>query len=280
MSASTTEPCRSEFEFPYSDAQFLTIIKLVNRFTGINLSEEKKPLTYSRFSKIIRRRGLASFDEYIALVEKGDEQVQLEFVNSITTNFTSFFREDHHFDFLRDYLKNRKSSRPVRIWSAGCSSGEEPYSIVMAAVEALGEAGLNQISLLATDLDRDILTKAERGVYSEDRIRNLSASRCRQFFQRGTKDNQGLVRIKPALRKVIEFRQLNFMDNWSHPVPFDLIFCRNVMIYFDRDTQNTLVRKFAKCQTPGGRLIIGHSENMSSDIRDYRLVGKTIYERL
>lgn len=274
------EPCESEFEFPYSDAQFRTIVKLVNRFTGIFLSNEKKPLTYSRFSKIIRRRGLTSFEDYIALVEQGDEAVQLEFVNSITTNFTSFFREDHHFDFLRDYLKSREMSKPVRIWSAGCSSGEEPYSIVMTAIEALGASALSKVSLLATDLDRDILEKAERGVYTDDRIRNLSPERCREFFERGTRSNRGLVRIKPALRKVIEFRQLNFMDNWSHTQPFDLIFCRNVMIYFDRDTQNTLIRKFANCQKPGGRLIIGHSENMSSDIQAYRLTGKTIYERL
>ena len=264
-------------EFKYSDKEFKAIVKLVNKLTGIYLNDDKKPLTYSRFSKIIRRRRLSGFSDYIALVERGGDEIESEFINSITTNFTSFFREDHHFAFLSQYLKSRTEKTPLKIWSAGCSTGEEPYTIAMTILECRGLP--YEISIVATDLDRDVLAKAAAGVYAEDRISGLSPDRKSNFFLKGKGSNIGKVMVKPQLKRLIEFKQLNFMDEWSMSSRFDLIFCRNVMIYFDRITQNRLISKFARAQDKGGRLIIGHSENVGADNPEYRLIGKTIYER-
>lgn len=279
MNMTSSNPSE-EFQYSYSDKEFSRIIELVNQWTGIHLSLEKKPLTYSRYSKIIRRRRLKGFADYIALVEKGDDEVTREFINSITTNFTSFYREDHHFTFLQNHLFSAANKHPVKIWSAGCSTGEEPYTIAMTIKEAQIRNGDIEAHLLATDLDRDVLARAEAGVYTADRIEGLSKERRKNFFLKGRGKKLGSVRVKPELRNLIDFAQLNLMDSWSLPHNMDIIFCRNVMIYFSKATQKTLIDKFAKVQSVGSKLVIGHSENIGIENSQYKLIGKTIYERV
>ena len=269
-----------DFQYSYSDKEFSRIIELVNQWTGIHLSREKKPLTYSRYSKIIRRRQLHGFADYIALVEEGDDEVTREFINSITTNFTSFYREDHHFTFLQNYLLSSTNKRPVKIWSAGCSTGEEPYTIAMTIKEAQRRDRSVDACLLATDLDRDVLARAEAGVYAADRIEGLTKERKTDFFLKGCGNKLGMVRVKPEVRNLIDFAQLNLMDSWSLPHNMDIIFCRNVMIYFNKATQKMLIDKFAKVQSVGSKLVIGHSENIGIENSQYKLIGKTIYERV
>lgn len=270
-----------DHEFSFGPADFERVRKLIYQRAGISLHDGKRAMVYSRLSRRLRETGHRSFKDYLQWLEGASgpagEQEWQQFVNSLTTNLTSFFREEHHFHALAEALKGFKG-KPPRIWCAASSTGEEPYSIAMVLAEVLGEhCGAR---LVASDIDTKVLSTARRGVYAAD-ARGLTPERLKRHFLRGTGANAGFIRIKPELAKMVDFRPFNLMTpNWSMGEPFDMVFCRNVMIYFDHDTQRTVLRRIHDVMRPGGLLFVGHSENFT-DARDWFVLrGKTIYQRV
>jgi chemotaxis protein methyltransferase CheR len=270
-------------EFEFSNEDFEALRTLVKEVTGIALSDQKRELVYGRLARRLRALNLRTFREYReVLAANGDEVVQ--FCNAITTNLTAFFREPHHFDHLRDEVLKPLAARPpasrrFRIWSAACSTGEEPYTIAMTVLEAMGDTRGWDLRILATDLDSDVLGKASRGVYVEDRLRSLSTERKRRFLAPAPGAREPSFAVTPNLRQLITFKQLNLMHPFPMRGPFDVIVCRNVLIYFDKDTQRDLVARMARLQRPGDLLYLGHSESLFKVSNDYTLVGRTIYRR-
>jgi chemotaxis protein methyltransferase CheR len=268
-------------EFTMTGADFERIRALIHQRAGISLHAGKQAMVYSRLSRRLRETGHRSFADYLqALDRPGSDAEWQEFVNCLTTNLTAFFREEHHFDALREDLRARAAGgRALRIWCNAASTGEEPYSIAMTVVETLGVAA--PVKLLCTDIDTKVLATAERGIYAAD-ARGLSPERLKRHFLRGTGANAGYIRVRPELARLVEFRPFNLMGSaWGTlGEPFDLVFCRNVMIYFDAPTQRRVLENIHRALKPGGLLYVGHSENFT-DSRDlFRLRGKTIYERL
>ncbi|HXZ58772.1 MAG TPA: protein-glutamate O-methyltransferase CheR [Steroidobacteraceae bacterium] len=268
----------------FGEEDFAALRELVKRHTGIHLSEQKREMVYGRLSRRLRALGLESFRAYRELLERGDGEELVQFCNAITTNLTAFFREAHHFQYLREQLlgaraADARSSRRLRLWSAGCSSGEEPYSLAMTIHEALADARRWDIKVLATDLDTEVLGRGERGVYEEERVRGLSAARLERFFRREGSGAGASYSVTRELRGLITFRELNLMHALPMKGPFDAIFCRNVVIYFDKDTQRELFARMARLQRPGDLLFLGHSESLYRVCDEYTLVGKTIYRR-
>jgi chemotaxis protein methyltransferase CheR len=271
-------------EFDLCDADFNALRALVHRTTGISLAETKRNLVYSRLSRRLRALGLDSFGEYREILESDPDGVEMvEFTNAITTNLTSFFRESHHFDYLRQHCLARLTrgtpGQRLRIWSAGCSTGEEPYSIAMTVCETLGEPVRADLRILATDLDSAVLARASRGSYSADHVKDLSSERVSRFFEETPGDGKRQFTVKPAAAQLITFKQLNLMHELPMRGPLDVIFCRNVVIYFDKDTQRRLFQRFAGLQRPGDLLFIGHSESLYKVSEAYSLIGRTIYKR-
>jgi chemotaxis protein methyltransferase CheR len=271
----------AETEFAFGPADFERVRTLIYERAGISLNPGKQAMVYSRLSRRLRELGHRSFGSYLQSLENttGDsaEQEWQEFVNCLTTNLTSFFREEHHFHALAQELQLRRG-QPVRIWCNAASTGQEPYSLAMTALEALGSQP--GVTILCSDIDTNVLVTADRGVYSAD-SRGLTSERLHRHFLRGTGGNAGFIRVKPELRKLVEFRALNLMDNrWSLGDPFDLVFCRNVMIYFDAPTQRRVLERMHAVMKPKGLLFAGHSENFTEAKDLYRLRGKTIYERI
>jgi len=266
-------------EFTFSNGDFQRVQKLIYQRAGISLHDGKRAMVYSRLSRRLRETGDRSFADYLNGLERaggaaGESEWQ-EFINCLTTNLTSFFREEHHFHALADALKPM-AGRPIRMWCNAASTGEEPYSIAMTLLEG-GCAGAR---LLATDIDTKVLATAQRGVYAAD-SRGLSTQRLQKHMMRGTGANAGFMRVKPELQKMIEFRTFNLMaTQWSLGEPFDMVFCRNVMIYFDHETQRKVLEHIHAVMKPGSLLFVGHSENFT-DSRDlFVLQGKTIYKRV
>jgi len=270
-----------DHEFSFSRADFDRVRQLIYQHAGISLHDGKHAMVYSRLSRRLRDTGHRSFAEYLQWLEQASgpqgEQEWQEFVNCLTTNLTSFFREEHHFHCLADDLK-AVNTKPVRIWCCAASTGEEPYSIAMTCAESLGTGA--QVQIVASDIDTNVLNTARRGVYSAD-ARGLSPARLKNFFMRGTGANDGRIRVKPELARCIEFRTLNLMHTqWSLGDPFHMVFCRNVMIYFDAPTQRKVLERIHKVMRPHGLLFVGHSENFTESKDLFRLRGKTIYERV
>lgn len=267
-----------DLEFVWTDADFSRVQALIYQRAGISLHDGKHAMVYSRLSRRLRETGHASFKEYLGSLEAQDAPEWQEFVNALTTNLTSFFRESHHFDILLAHLKSSHVKRPWRIWCSAASTGEEPYSIAMTAVEAIGEKA--EFSLTASDIDSKVLSAASKGVYKVENLKGLSEERLVRFFLRGRGKNVGLARVKPLLQTRIHFVNVNLTrDDWPFREPFDLVFCRNVMIYFDPPTQRKVLERIYKAMSPGGLLFVGHAENFS-DSRDlFVLRGKTVYER-
>jgi chemotaxis protein methyltransferase CheR len=272
-------------EFEFSDQDFQHIRRIINEVAGISLADGKRELVYSRLSRRLRQLGLRRFEEYCTLLESGSDTAELsEFVNALTTNLTSFFREPHHFDFLGDELlptlvrERSLTHRRLRIWSAGCSTGEEPYTIAMVLREALPAVGWD-IKILATDLDSNVLATAQRGIYDWDRVKDLSEARRRRWFLKGCGAQAGQVRVAPALCDLITFRRLNLMEEWPMRGAFDIVFCRNVVIYFDKPTQQVLFDRFADRLIEQGHLFVGHSESLFKVTERFAPLGKTIYRR-
>ena len=268
-------------EFSFGKADFDRVRELIYKRAGINLHEGKQAMVYSRLSRRLRETGIDSFARYLDWLQgasgaQGEAEWQ-EFTNALTTNLTSFFREPHHFESLVDDLRAR-ASRPLRIWCNATSTGEEPYSIAMVIAETLGASAPAKI--FSTDIDTNVLAQAQRGVY-EVGARGLSQQRLLQHFLRGTGANAGFMRVKPELQRMIEFAPFNLIANsWNLGEAFDLVFCRNVMIYFDHPTQRRVLERMHAAMKPGALLYAGHSENFTDATKLFRLRGKTIYERL
>lgn len=266
-------------EFAWTSADFDRVQSLIYKRAGISLHDGKHAMVYSRLSRRLRETGYQSFSDYLSWLESSDGPEWQEFVNALTTNLTSFFREQHHFDVLASYLKaNKAPSGGWKIWCSASSTGEEPYSIVMTAVEALGERGA--FALSASDIDSKVLATAQRGVYRMDGIKGVDEGRLRKFFLRGKGTNEGLIQVRPDYRHMVQFLQVNLVkDGWPFREPFDIVFCRNVMIYFDAKTQRGVLERIHACMKPGGLLFVGHAENFTDSKDLFLLKGKTVYER-
>lgn len=260
-----------------TDADFERVRKLIYQRAGIVLAEHKREMVYSRLARRLRQHHLTRFSDYLARLERQPESKEWEaFTNALTTNLTAFFREAHHFPLLASHVA--KSTGPVRVWSAAASTGEEPYSIAMMLHEALGGRA-KEAKVFATDIDTDALTKAREAVYSMEQVSKLSEERRKRFFLRGSGARAGLARIRPEIAAMVELQSLNLLaPKWDIQGPFDAIFCRNVMIYFDKATQAKILERFVPLLKPDGLLFAGHSENFSYISQAFRLRGQTVYE--
>jgi len=266
-------------EIPLSDRDFADIKARVYAIAGISLSDAKRTLVISRLSKIVRALGLKTFEAYIDYLEhSGSPQDAQDFVNALTTNLTRFYREEHHFSHLREYVGRLIEQRPramrLRIWSAGCSTGQEPYTIALDLLAAWPELKRWDFKVLATDIDTAVIARAAHGIYPQTELAGLNDERAALFERLG----DGTVRIPETVRECVAFKPLNLMSTWPMRGPFDAIFCRNVAIYFDKPTQGELFRRLASLLAPEAFLYIGHSENLGSSSAGFRLVGKTIYQ--
>ena len=277
----------SEREFVFTDSDFNYLSELVGTYAGISLTSSKRELVYGRLAKRLRALGIKTFKQYCIQLEEGNADEFRHFINAITTNVTSFFRENHHFDFLAKNLlqqlkkKHSASARPrLRIWSAGCSSGEEPYSIAIVLKESIPDIDHWDAKILATDLDSNILEKARQGVYPSDRVEGISSERLKRWFQVGSGQNKDTVRINDEIKRIVTFRQLNLIDNWPMHGPFDAIFCRNVTIYFDRETREELLDKYADFLSSDGCLFVGHSESLFGLTNRFYSMGNTIHRKV
>ncbi len=264
-----------EFEFTAND--FARIRKLIYQRAGISLSEAKTDMVYSRIGRRLRFVGLDSFKEYLDCLENDKYPDEWEaFTNSLTTNLTAFFREEHHFPILADHLLQLKA--PIRIWCSAASTGEEPYTLAMTACEAFNTLK-PPVEIIATDIDTNVLATAASGVYPMDRVAKLSLERKKRFFLKGSGASEGTVKVRKELQQLISFRQLNLLDdNYGLKDSFDVLFCRNVMIYFDKPTQTKILEKFVPLMKPHALLFAGHSENFMYVSNSLKLRGKTVYE--
>jgi chemotaxis protein methyltransferase CheR len=272
-------------DFQLSPAEFDRIRALVREHTGISLSESKRQLVYGRLARRLRALRLDSFSDYIELLERGEPEELEEFTNAVTTNLTSFVREPHHFEFLAsdvlpEVMKRNAGPRRLRIWCCAASTGEEPYSLAMVLREAQDKLHGWDVKLLATDLDSNVLAHGRRGVYGRDRFTGMAPRRVSQFFEDVQDGKEQKLSAVDELRNLITFKQLNLMHEWPMKGPFDAIFCRNVIIYFDKETQRALFERMATLQRPGDFLFLGHSESLYRVSERYELIGRTIYRRL
>jgi chemotaxis protein methyltransferase CheR len=268
---------QGEREFSFSSADFERVRKLIYQHAGISLSPVKQDMVYSRLARRLRATGKNTFGEYLDMLEKGGADEWERFVNSLTTNLTSFFREPHHFPIFAEHLQKIGSKRPIRIWCSAASTGEEPYSIAITVLETFG-ANASHVSIFASDLDTNVLATAQKGVYSLDRVEKLSPERLKRFFLKGTGTQEGYVSVRPELKRLIEFQRVNLLEpNWPIRGPLDIIFCRNVMIYFDKPTQYKILSRFAPLMQPDGLMLAGHSESFLHAADLFKSMGKTVY---
>jgi chemotaxis protein methyltransferase CheR len=266
----------TEREFAFSQRDFDRVKALIHVRAGISLNDSKENMVYSRLSRRLRAIGDQTFTEYLSRLDRPDEPEWQAFVNALTTNLTSFFRESHHFPILARHLQSLDPRAPLNIWCCAASTGEEPYSIAMTVLDAVPTA--KNVNIIATDIDTGVLSTAVDGVYSAEAVSRIDASHLRRHFLRGDGDFAGLYKVRPAVQALVTFRQLNLLDrNWSAPKGVDVIFCRNVMIYFDRPTQMDILSRFVPLMNPGALLFAGHSENFHHSRDHFQLMGKTVY---
>ena len=263
--------------FEFTPRDFARVRTLIYKQAGISLGESKQEMVYSRLARRLRAKGMNTFEEYLDGLEGGrDSEEWVAFTNALTTNLTSFFREAHHFPILAEHLRNMTA--PLSIWCSASSTGEEPYSIAMTACEAFGTL-TPPVSIVATDIDTNVLETAANGVYPIERIDKMAQDRVKRFFQRGRGERSGMVRVRPELRQLVTFKPLNLLaSSWPLCGAFDVIFCRNVMIYFDKPTQSQILARFVPLMKPDGLLFAGHSENFMYASDAFKLRGKTVYE--
>ncbi|PLK48631.1 chemotaxis protein CheR [Uliginosibacterium sp. TH139] len=266
-----------EFEFTAQD--FERVRSLIYKHAGISLSPVKQDMVYSRLARRLRVLNLKRFTEYLDHLERSGGPAEWEaFVNALTTNLTSFFREAHHFDLLAEQMRKSPDRRPFRIWCSAASTGEEPYSLAITACEVFGNNP--PVEIIASDLDTNVLAHGQKGIYTADRVERLSRERVQRFFLRGTGEQDGHVRVRPELTRLITFRQINLLDpKWALREGFDAIFCRNVMIYFDKPTQYKILERFVGLLQPNGLMYAGHSENFIHAAKLFRSLGRTVYAR-
>ncbi|WP_370520621.1 CheR family methyltransferase [Thioalkalivibrio sp. XN279] len=265
-----------EKEFDFSDRDFDEVRRLIHKHAGIALHPGKRHMVYSRVARRLRATRLTRFDQYLSRLESDRVEWQ-NFVNSLTTNLTAFFRESHHFPLLAEHVQQHCRGREVVIWSAACSTGEEAWSIAMTMVDAFGTF-TPPVKIVATDVDTNVLMHAEEGVYSTSRISGIPEQDVKRFFLRGKGAREGLVKVRPELMELVTFRPLNLLaEEWSVRPPVDAIFCRNVMIYFDKPTQRRVLERFVPLLRPEGLLFAGHAESFSHAADLFRARGKTVY---
>lgn len=276
---SSLEVSRPEF----SERAFEFIASLAMREAGLMIPRDKGTMVFSRLNKRLKALGLRDYESYCSLLQSGDAAERKTLISILTTNVTSFMREPHHFDMLRDDIlptlmaRGRAGGR-IRLWSAGCSSGQEPYTIAMTLLDVWPDAARSDVRILATDIDHVVLQKAREGVYAESAVETLPDSWRERFFQPASSSGQCAVRSE--LRNLIAFRELNLMKPWPFSGKFDVIFCRNVVIYFDQDTQNALWPRFEDACQPGATLFVGHSERVEAEAgTSFQIVGKTAYRK-
>lgn len=264
-------------EFTFSTTDFERVRKLIYQHAGISLSPVKQDMVYSRLARRLRATGMQSFAQYLDALEKNGGDEWERFVNSLTTNLTSFFREPHHFPIFAEHLRKLGTKRPVRVWCSAASTGEEPYSIAITVAETFG-TNASHVSIMASDLDTNVLATAQKGVYPIERVEKLSPERLRKFFLRGTGSQDGFVSVRPELKQMVEFQRINLLDaNYSVKGPLDVIFCRNVMIYFDKPTQYKILSRFAPLMQSDGLMFAGHSESFLHAADLFKSQGKTVY---
>ncbi len=270
-------------EFDFADRDFRRVCELIHQRAGIALAPAKRDMVYGRLSRRLRALGMRSFQQYLDHLEKGGEEEWQAFTNALTTNLTAFFREPHHFDKLREELQARAaqatSANPLLLWSCAASTGEEPYSIAITACEVFNTLK-PPVRILATDVDTQVLATAARGVYAVDRVSGLEPDIRRRYFQRGTGPNDGQCRVVPALRELIDYRPLNLLaPRFDIGGPFTALFCRNVMIYFDKPTQRDILGRLVRHLADDGMLYTGHSENYLHAADLIQPCGRTLYRR-
>jgi chemotaxis protein methyltransferase CheR len=265
-------------EFDFTPSDFERVRKLIYQHAGISLAPIKQDMVYSRLARRLRALNLRSFGDYLNQLEQNKNADEWEkFINSLTTNLTSFFREPHHFPIFADQLRKLEIlRRPIRIWCSAASTGEEPYSIAITVLETMSNP--NNVSIVATDIDTNVLATAQKGVYPIDRVEKMSPERLRRFFLKGTGSQEGLVCARPELKRLIQFQRLNLLEpNWPVKGPLDVIFCRNVMIYFDKPTQHKILQRFAPLLQADGHLFAGHSESFLHAADLFKSLGRTVY---
>lgn len=277
VAASLPQREGSTREFSFSTADFERVRKLIYQHAGISLSPVKQDMVYSRLARRLRATGKQTFAEYLDALEKNGGDEWERFVNSLTTNLTSFFREPHHFPIFAEHLRKLGNHRPIRVWCSAASTGEEPYSIAITVAETFG-SNCSHVSIVASDLDTNVLATAQKGVYPVERVEKLAPERLRKFFLRGTGAQEGYVSIRPELKNMIQFQRLNLLDqNYAVKGPLDVIFCRNVMIYFDKPTQYKILARFAPMMQSDGLMFAGHSESFLHAADLFKSQGKTVY---
>ncbi|MDO3388420.1 CheR family methyltransferase [Gilvimarinus sp. SDUM040013] len=265
-------------EFEYTDQDFDVVRGLIYQAAGIRLADSKRQLVYSRIARRIRALKLQRFRDYLQHLQANEHELE-EFINALTTNLTSFFREPHHFDYLRDYfLQHHRPGKKFKVWCAAASTGEEPYTLAITAIEAF-QGYTPPVEITATDIDSQVLATADLGVYAEERIERMDAARKKKFFLRGKGRQSGMVKVRPEVRALVEFDQLNLLGaSWPLSPPYDAIFCRNVMIYFDKETQLKILRRMMPMLHDEGIYVAGHSESFSEMSGLLKSLGRTIFK--
>jgi chemotaxis protein methyltransferase CheR len=265
-------------EFEFTDSDFERVRQMIYARAGISLNKSKQDMVYSRLARRLRATGIRNFRDYLTLLEKNDEVEWEAFVNSLTTNLTAFFREPHHFPVLAEHALKQAKRHSISLWCSASSTGEEPYSMAMTLIDAFGTF-TPPVTIIASDVDTNVLAKAEAGVYPMERVEKLPADLVKRFFLKGAGAQSGFVKVRPELQAMITFRQINLLSNdWPIRAPLDAIFCRNVMIYFDKETQLKILERFAPLLQPDGLLFAGHSESFHNAGHVFSLRGKTVYE--
>lgn len=275
---------KKDREFLFTEKDFSYLRKVANEYSGITVSDDKYDMYYARVVKRVRSLGLKDFSDYCKYLKNNHAKEFTNFINSITTNLTSFFRENYHFEYLESHIipefkEKYAKVKSLRIWCTAASTGEEPYSIAITIAENFNLKDWN-ISFLATDIDSQVLSTARNGMYDEERIENISKARKSRWFRKGAGENKGVVRVEKELRDMISFKRLNLIQEWPIKNKFDLIFCRNVFIYFDGPTKEMILERYYELLNDGGYLILGHSESIHSLRTSYQSVGHTIYRKI
>lgn len=268
-------------EFEFSNEHFAKVKSDLYEYAGIVLADHKKDMAYNRLVRRLRSLEIVSFDDYFYYIDTNPREFS-EFINALTTNLSAFFRERHHFDFIKTVIVpkiQQTGQREIRIWSAGCSSGEEAYSIAIALAQELADSKHINVEILATDIDSSVLKAAQLGVYDMDRVSELGTDVLHRYFLKGVGSRAGKVQVIDEIKKMVSFKHLNLIHKWPIEGLFDVIFCRNVMIYFNRETQQELVLNFYDYLKMNGYLFVGHSEALSHHETDFTLIGKTIYQK-
>jgi len=268
-------------EYAFTPRDFELVKRLIYARAGIALADNRQEMVYTRLSKRLRATGSRDFGEYLKRLDKNAEDQEWEaFVNALTTNLTAFFREEHHFPILAEHIRKRRSGQTMKLWCSAASTGEEAYSIAITMVEAFGSIK-PPVRILATDIDTNVLATARRGVYATERLENMSPARIKRFFLKGSGDRAGFVQVKRELRDMITFRPFNLLDaNWPLRGEFEAIFCRNVMIYFDKKTQYQILQRFVPLLNQQGLLFMGHSEVFAHAADLIKLCGRTVYKKV